>query len=60
MIYENVKALCDKKHITIAELERNAGLTNGTIGKWRKAKPRIDSLQAVANYFGVTVTRLIR
>ncbi len=60
MIYENISRLCEKKGISIKEFERRAGLKNGMVGKWRKAKPRIDSLQKAADFFGVTVNYLLR
>lgn len=60
MILDNVRVLCEKKKITIAALERELGFGNGTIGRWDKASPTIDKLQAVANYFHVKVDRLLR
>lgn len=60
MIYKNVKRLADKHRITIKALEKICGLANGTIGKWRENNnPKVESLIAVANYFGVTVDELI-
>ena len=59
MIYERVQAICKEKGMTIAELERAAGLTNGTIGKWRTSSPTVKSLQAVANVLKVKVQKLI-
>lgn len=60
VVYQNVKALADKKGMTIAEVERRSGLTNGTIGKWRHASPTIKSLEAVASVLGVSIARLTR
>ena len=51
--------LCWDHRITVAELERNVGFSNGVIGKWKKSNPRIDSLQKVAAYFGCTVDELL-
>lgn len=59
MIFENVKALCDKKGISISQLEKEAGLGNGTIGGWRTSAPRVDSLQAVAKVLKVKVEKLL-
>ena len=59
MIYNNIKALCDKKGISIKDLEREAGLGSGTIYKWQKVSPSIENLQAVAGKLGVKVTKLI-
>ena len=60
MVYENVKALCDKKGINISQLEKMAGLGNGTIGGWRTATPRTDSLQAVAKVLKVKMEKLLQ
>lgn len=60
MIYENVRRLANKKDMSICKLERNAGLQNGTIGKWRTSSPNVSSIKAVADVLGVTVDVLIR
>ena len=59
MIYENVKNRCDKLGISIRELERRAGISNGTISHWKTANPKIESLKAVAKVFGVNVDKLL-
>ena len=61
MIYENVKALCEKKGMSIKELEEKAKLGNGTVGKWQKGvKPNIAILERVAEVLGVKVVTLIK
>lgn len=60
MVYDNVKKLCDEKGITIAQLEREAGLQNGAIGKWRIFNPRITNLQAVAKVLKVKMEKLLQ
>ena len=47
--------------ITTSKLEKELSLGNGTIRKWRVAptNPKIDTLQKVANYFGVDVGYLL-
>ena len=60
MVYENVKALCDKKGISIAQLEKEAGLSNGSIGKWKNCIPKADSLQAVAKVLKVKMEKLLQ
>lgn len=59
-IYENVKALCDKKNISIMELEKKAGVGNGVVGGWRTATPNMKTLQKVADALGVSVSRLMK
>lgn len=60
MIYDNVKALADKRKISIAELERKAKLGNGTIGGWKESNPNLESLNKVAKALEVNVTTLLR
>lgn len=59
MVYESIMALCQKKGIRVARLERECGLGNATIRGWENASPRVDLLKRVADYFGVTVDDLI-
>lgn len=59
MIYKNIISLCNAKNISVAKLERETGLSNGTVGKWKKTSPTIDNVVKVADFFGVTVDDLI-
>lgn len=54
-----IKDLCDKNHISIATLERNVGLGNGVIARWDESSPRLESVLAVAKYFGLRVDELL-
>ena len=58
MLLENVSALCKERNITIAELERETGLGNGTVRRWASMNPRVDLLKKVADYFGTTLDAL--
>ncbi len=60
IVLHNVKLLCAKKKINLAILERNSGLTNGAIGKWKKSKPQLESVVKVAKCLKVSVDRLLR
>ena len=61
MIYENVKELCEKKNMSIKELEEKAGLGNGVIGKWSKGvEPNIAILRKVAEALGVKIATLLK
>ena len=54
-----VSNLCKKHKITIAELERIIGFSHGSIPKMKNSTPKVDRLQKIADYFGVTVEYLI-
>lgn len=60
MIYGNVCKLANEKGISICQLEKEAGLPNGTIGKWRTASPMVKSIKAVADVLETTVDDLIK
>ena len=60
MILKNIIRLCKDKGITIAKLERETGISNGTIARWEKSSPVIDNVKAVADYFGVTLDDLMK
>jgi transcriptional regulator with XRE-family HTH domain len=59
-LYARVKYLCDKNKISIYQLERKLGISNGYIKKWKTSiSPSIDKISKVAEYFGVSVDYLI-
>lgn len=62
MVYDNVKRLCKKRNTTIFALEKECGIANGTIGKWklRNSNPTVATVQKIADYFGVSVGYLLR
>lgn len=59
MLLENIRRLCSKKPVSIAKLERETGIGNGTISRWDTSSPSIENVQKVADYFGVTVNDLL-
>lgn len=59
MVLGNITKLCKEKKISIAKLERDTGISNGTIGRWEKSSPTVENLKKVADYFGCTIDELI-
>lgn len=59
MIYDTIKAICEEKGISITQLEKQAGLTNGSISKWNNHVPQADRLQAVAKVLKVKMEKLL-
>ena len=59
MLLENIRRLCSQKPVSIAKLERETGIGNGTISRWDTSSPSIENVQKVADYFGVTVNDLL-
>lgn len=59
MLYEKVVTLCRNNNLTIAKLERECKIGNGTVRGWKKSSPSIENLKKVADYFNITVDELI-
>lgn len=59
MVFENVKKICDEKGISISQLEKDAGLSPGSIVKWKTCMPKANSLQAVAKVLKVKMEKLL-
>lgn len=60
MLLNNIRKLCQAQKITLKQLERETGLSNGIIAKWGTSSPTIGNVKAVADYFGVTVDELLK
>lgn len=60
MILENIERLCRERKISIAALEREAGIGNGVIRRWGELNPRVDLLKRVADRLEVSVDELLR
>ena len=43
-IVDRIQMLVNEKGLTIAALERNTGLSNGIIKKWKKQSPSCDKI----------------
>jgi len=58
-MYDQILILCGKCGISVAKLERETDLGNGTIRRWKSGKACVDKVKRVADYFGVTVDSLL-
>ena len=59
-IYGNVSRIAFERGLSLARVERESGIANGTIGKWREQTPRVETVAKVAEYFGVTIDELVK
>ena len=59
MITERINEFCEKRKMTVAELERVLGFGNSSIRKWSNQNPGIDKVEKVANYFDVSIDYLL-
>ena len=51
-IYDNVKAACKEKGITVNALEEELNFARSSIYKWNIHKPSVDKIEAVAKALG--------
>lgn len=58
-IVERLQAIVREKNTTFKQLEREAGLGNGTIRRWEGQSPRLDKLVRVADYLHVSLDYLV-
>lgn len=58
-LVENIKSLCDTKGISIPKLEKELEFGRGSIYNWEKSSPSIDKVKKVADYFNVSVDRVL-
>lgn len=57
--FEIVKQLADKQKMSIVELEEKLGFSRNSLYAWKRSKPSIDKLEAVAAYFNVSTDYLL-
>lgn len=57
--YEKIKELAKERKISIRELEKRLGYSNGYFSKWKNVSPNSDGLAKVADYFDVSVDYLL-
>lgn len=57
--YEKIQDLTNQRGISVRELEKRLGFSNGYFSKWKKVSPNSEGLQKVADYFGVSVDYLL-
>lgn len=59
MLYQRICELCKEKGTNVSQLERDCGLANATIRRWKDASPSVDNLAKVADRLEVSVDYLI-
>ena len=60
MFYENFKRLCSERGTTPTAVAKAMGISTSMTANWKKGGvPRADTLQKVADYFGVSVSYLL-
>lgn len=60
MFYEIFKKLCDERGATPTEVALDMGISTSLTSRWKHGgKPRIETLNKIADYFGVSVSYLL-
>lgn len=59
MICEKIKEICKEKGVSVASVEKKAGLSSGAVGKWNESSPTVANLKAVADVLKVKVDKLL-
>lgn len=59
-LYDRVKELADERKISICALEKQAGIGNGVIGKWRESVGNFETVRKVAAALEVPIDELVR
>lgn len=59
MLYDNVKEICLEKGVSVGYVEKQCGLSNGSISKWNENEPGIRKVQKVADFLGVSIEKLL-
>ncbi|MDT2275115.1 helix-turn-helix transcriptional regulator [Paenibacillus larvae] len=58
-LVENIKSLCNEHGTSIPKLGAELGFGNGAIYNWNKMSPSIDKVKNVADYFKVSLDRVL-
>ncbi|MCI6010904.1 MAG: helix-turn-helix domain-containing protein [Anaerostipes hadrus] len=58
-IYERIESLRKSKGLSQGKLEKQLGFSNASISKWKNSTPKVERLQKLADFFGVSVEYLM-
>ena len=58
-LLQRIKMLLQDRRMTVSDLERALGFSQGSIGKWDRVSPSFDRLEKVADYFHISMDYLI-
>ena len=58
-IYERIESLRKSKGLSQGKLEKQLVFSNGSISKWKNSTPKVERLQKLADFFGVSVEYLM-
>ncbi len=60
MFYENLKAICKARNVSVSAMLKDLGLSTGSTGNWKKGQlPKGEVLALIANYLDTSIDYLI-
>lgn len=57
--FERLTILMKERGLSQAALEKEVGISNGSVSKWKKSIPKADTMNKLADYFGVSADYLL-
>lgn len=56
-VYKKFAELLEKNNMTAYQVSKQTGISTSTLSEWKNGNytPKLDKLQKIANFFGVTV-----
>lgn len=58
-VFDRIKQLADKKGVSVSRVATDLGFSENLFYQWKKASPKSDRLEKVADYFGVSLDYLM-
>lgn len=60
IMYEIFKSLLEERGVTAYQVSKATGISTGSLTDWKKgrSKPKMEKLQKIADYFGVSIDYL--
>ncbi|MCH4169348.1 MAG: helix-turn-helix domain-containing protein [Streptococcaceae bacterium] len=58
-LFDNVSKLAKQRNINLTDLAEELGLSRHAFYKWKTSSPKAETLEKVADYFGVSIDYLL-
>ena len=58
-VFDRIKKLADGQGVSVSKVATDLGFSENLFYQWKKASPKSDRLEKVADYFGVSVDYLL-
>lgn len=61
MVLERIDEYCTKHKLSVSAFEKMCGLTNGTIGNWKKRKnnPSLSAIKKISDATKIPINKLV-